>query len=98
VNIKNKPSLRRQKATKEVALFVGFLFFGLVLLPPLIFYVGQTVFGTYGGAGYSDFFGDISAKIRQGNWVTWFLILSPYLGWQFLRLMLASWRLISRAK
>jgi hypothetical protein len=98
VNINNKPSLRRQIATKETALFVGFLLFGLVLLPPLIFYVGQTVFGTYGGVGYGDFFGDISEKVRQGDWGAWFLVLSPYLGWQFLRLMLAGWRLISREK
>lgn len=98
MNIKNKPSLTRQIATREAALFVGFLLFGLVLLPLLIFYVGQTVFGTYGGAGYGDFFGDISEKVRQGDWVAWFLILSPYIGWQCLRLMLAGWRLISRIK
>ena len=95
---KDTPPNLRQKATKETALLVGFLFIGLVLLPPLIYYVGQLVFGAYGGVGYGDFFGDISDKVRHGDWVAWFLILSPYIGWQCLRLMLAAWRLTSRPK
>ena len=68
------------------------LFFGLVLLPIAVWFVGKTVFGTYGGAGYADFFGTLSSKIRNGDLVAWFLVLSPYLVWQCARLMVFGWR------
>lgn len=68
------------------------LFLGLTVMPLLIYNVGQAVFGTYGGLGYSDFFGTLSTKIRSADIVAWFLVLSPYLGWQCLRLMLFAWR------
>jgi hypothetical protein len=86
----------RQLATKEVALLTGFLFFGLVVMPVVIYFVGQTVFGTYGGLGYGDFFGTLSTKVRNGDYVAWFLVLSPYLGWQILRLLAFAWRQTSR--
>jgi len=82
----------RQLATKELALLAVLLFLGLVVMPLIIYNVGQAVFGTYGGLGYSDFFGTLSAKVRTGDAVAWFLILSPYLGWQCLRLMILAWR------
>lgn len=68
------------------------MFFGLVLLPIAIWFVGKSVFGAYGGAGYADFFGVLTSKIRNGDLVAWFLILSPYLVWQCLRLMALGWR------
>ena len=77
---------------KEVALFVGLLFFGLVVLPIGVWFVGKAVFGAYGGAGYGDFFGTLSAKIRAGDVVAWFLVLSPWLVWQVARLARAAWR------
>ncbi len=80
-------------ATKEIALLTGFLFFGLVVMPVIIFQVGQTLFGAYGGVGYGDFFATLSGKVRNGDLVAWFLILSPYLGWQCLRLIVFAWRL-----
>ena len=98
MNTKTKQPDRRQIATKELALFVGFLFFGLVLLPPLIYYVGQLVFGAYNGVGYTDFFGTLSEKVRHTDPAAWFLVLSPYLGWQCLRLMVAAWKLTARAQ
>lgn len=81
---------------KEGALFVFLMFFGLILLPIGIWFVGKTVFGAYGGAGYADFFGDLAAKIRSGDLVAWFLILSPYLVWQCLRLMALGWRSVGK--
>jgi hypothetical protein len=86
----------RQIATKEIALLSGFLFFGLVILPMLIYYVGNAVFGAYGGFGYGDFFGTLSQKVRSGDSVAWFLIFSPYLGWQCLRLTAFAWRLAGK--
>lgn len=96
MNTKIMPRGPRQIATKEVALFVGFLFLGLVILPIAIYFVGDIVFGVYGGVGYADFFGTLSGKVRQGDPVAWFLILTPYLGWQCLRLLVLGWRLAGR--
>jgi hypothetical protein len=96
VTITANPSALRQHATKEVALFVGLLFLGLVVMPLVIYSVGQSVFGNYGGVGYNDFYGTLSGKVRNGDLVAWFLILSPYLGWQIIRLMTLAWRFSDR--
>jgi len=96
VNATIRPESLRRRATKELALLAGLLFLGLVVVPMIIFKVGQTVFGTYGGAGFADFFGTLNGKIREGDTFAWFLVLSPYLGWQCLRLMAFGWRLTGR--
>jgi hypothetical protein len=98
VNTTSKPASIRQRASKEIALLTGFLFLGLVVLPIIIYQVGQSIFGTYGGAGFSDFFGTLSGKIRGGDTVAWFLIFSPYLGLQCLRLIAFAWRITGRRK
>lgn len=92
-----KPSTLRQNAlkqlaVKELALFVGLLFFGFVLMPIAIYWVGQNVLGHFGGYGYSDFFGTLSADIRNGDLAAWFFVLSPYLVWQVLRATALAWR------
>lgn len=81
---------------KEAILFIILLFVGIVLLPLAVFLVGQLVFGAYGGAGYGDFFGSISARLRGLDGVAWFLVLSPYLALQCLRLTIKAWRRTSR--
>jgi len=83
---------------KEAGLFVGFLFLGLIVMPVAIYVVGQNLFGEYGGHGYGQFFGELSGRIRSGDGTAWFLVLSPYLGWQSLRLLLFGWRLTSSRK
>ncbi|NNC76986.1 MAG: hypothetical protein HKN77_03420 [Woeseiaceae bacterium] len=85
------PTLK-QKLTRETALFVGLLFAGFVLLPIAIWIVGDSLFGDYGGGGFSAFFGALSAKVREFDNVAWFLILSPYLGVSVLRAMAWGWR------
>ena len=82
----------KRRATQEIALFVGLLFLGFVIMPILIYWVGQNVFGRYGGHGYGEFFGNLSGQIRGGDRVAWFFILSPYLAWQILRLARFAWR------
>lgn len=82
--------------TRELALLTILLFVGFVLLPIAIWFIGGALFGDYGGHGYGDFFGTLSAKIRSGDRVAWFLVLSPYLGVQCLRLMRQGWRLAAR--
>lgn len=86
----------RQKITRETALFVGLFFAGFVLLPIAIWLVGDALFGDYGGGGYTGFFSQLSAKIREGDTVAWFLVLSPYLGVSLLRLMAWGWRLAGK--
>ena len=91
----SKHSLKKH-ARHELALFLGLLFFGLVLLPVAIYLVGGKVFGAYEGNGFGGFFGALSSRIRDGEPVAWFLVLSPYLAWQFLRLTLLAWRAAGR--
>ncbi len=79
-------------ALKESALFFGLLFLGFVIVPIAIYIVGQRVLGEFGGHGYADFFGTLSAQIRAGDPVAWFFVLAPYLAWQLLRLTLFAWR------
>ena len=82
----------KQLALKEAALFFGLLFLGFVLMPIAIYVVGQDLLGDFGGHGYGDFFGTLSGKIRAGDAIAWFFVLSPYLAWQVLRLTLFAWR------
>lgn len=91
-----KQSPLAKSLKKEAALFAGLLFVGLILLPICIWFVGKSVFGAYGGAGYADFFGTLSGKIRSGDVVAWFLVLSPWLAWQCLRLMAFGWRAVGK--
>lgn len=89
---------RKQRILKEVALFTGLLFVGFVLMPIAIYWVGQNVLGEYGGQGYSDFFATLSTKIRGGELIPWFFVLSPYLAWQLLRLTFFVWHRAAPAK
>ena len=91
-------ALQKQRILKEVALFTGLLFLGFVLMPIAIYWVGQNVLGEYGGQGYGDFFATLSAKIRGGDLVSWFFVLSPYLAWQLLRLTFFAWHRVTPAK
>ena len=87
---------RKQAVLRESALFLGLFFLGFVLLPISIYWVGQDVLGDFGGHGYADFFGSLSAKIRAGDAIAWFFVLSPYLAWQTLRLTMFAWRAASK--
>lgn len=77
---------------RETALLVILVFAGLVLLPVAIYWIGPLVLGEYGGYGFADFFGSLGARIRSGEPAAWFLVLSPYLAVQTLRLMRFAWR------
>lgn len=74
-------------------MFAAFLAVGVVLLPILIFLVGKGVFGPYEGDGFGGFYGTLGSKLGSGDWVAWFLVLSPYLGVQCLRLTAKLWRI-----
>jgi len=82
----------RTTLTRELALLLSLLLIGLVLLPMAVFFVGGQVFGDYGPGGFSGFFNTLGGKLRQGDWVAWFLVLSPYFAWQAVRLTAFFWR------
>ncbi len=88
----------KQTVVKDTALLVGFRFLGFVIMPIAIYWIGPRVLGEFGGHGYSDFFGGISARIRGGDLVAWFFVLSPYLVWQILRMTLFAFRTASGEK
>ena len=88
----NTPKTIRQRITIELGLFLGLLFVGLVLVPIAIYFVGGKVFGEYAGNGYAEFFNSLSAKVRNGDRVSWFLVFSPYLTILVLRLNAWGWR------
>ncbi|MDH3265470.1 MAG: hypothetical protein OEM25_00770 [Gammaproteobacteria bacterium] len=88
----------KQLAKRELALFLGLLFAGFVLVPVPIYLVGQNVLGEFGGNGYGDFFGTLSAKIRGGDLVAWFFVLAPYFAWQVMRLTLRAWRAANKVR
>jgi hypothetical protein len=69
----------------ELALFAGLLSFGFLLLPLAIYAVGGIVFGSYAD-GYGAFFGALTARLFGGVASAWFLVLSPYLLIQTVRL------------
>lgn len=77
---------------RELALFLTLFFAGLVALPILIYIVGHTLFGEYSGTGFSDFYQVLHGELRAGKPVVWFLMLSPYLVWQLLRLTAYGFR------
>lgn len=83
--------------TKELALFLALFFVGLAVMPFAVYFVGEQLFGDYGGDGYAGFFGTLSEKIRSGDRIAWFLALAPYLVWQILRLTAFGWRMSGRA-
>ncbi len=84
---------RRSPLQREALLFAILGLAGLLLLPAAIYLVGQAVFGDYGGGSYFDFHGRLLGRLLAGEPSVLFLLLSPYLVWQALRL---SVRLLRR--
>jgi hypothetical protein len=89
-------SALKKRLLKETALLAVLGFIGLAVLPLCIYFVGQAVFGEYGNGGFSGFFGELHRKLREGEPSVWFLLFSPYLLWQLLRLTLWASRQFGR--
>ena len=82
----------KNKVLRETAWFLGLLFAGLVVVPIAIYWIGPQLLGEFGGYGFADFYGSIGARIRSGEPAAWFLVLSPNLAIQALRLTVFGWR------
>lgn len=87
----NGPSLK-DRVLKQTAVFGGLVLAGLVVLPILIYLVGQSVFGEYGGAGFPEFYLRLHEDLRRGEPAAVFLLLSPCLLWLMLRLTIRLFR------
>ena len=92
--VDNKPM--KQKVMHELALALTLIFAGLVLLPLAIYVTGQSVFGEYSGAGFSDFYRRLTGDVRDGRSLVWFLVLSPYLILMLLRLTIWAYQRAKR--
>lgn len=84
--------LFRQILTREVALLLWLALAGLLVLPIAIYVVGQAVFGDYGGGNFADFYRELHYQLRGGDPVVWYLVASPYIFWQLLRITLWLFR------
>ena len=79
-------------AGRESVLFLWMLLGGLFLLPVAVYVIGIALFGEYGGSGFSAFYASLHSELMAGVPSVWFLILSPYLIWQLLRLTIRAFR------
>ena len=79
-------------ARKEALLLVVCLALGAFVLPVAVYIVGRAMFGEFGGGGLMDFYGSVQFSIWTLDPVVWFLVLSPYLVLQALRITLRIYR------
>ena len=73
--------------------------FGLLALPAMVFIVGQELLGEYRpGAGMGVFYADLYGFLGSMEPFAWLLVLGPYLGVQFLRLLWLPLGLLTRRR
>ena len=89
-------SIRSLSIRKEALLLLILFAAGIVLMPAVIYFIGQMIFGNYGGDGFGDFFGTIGKKLIAADGVAWLLVASPYLILQCLRITAYAWRRSSK--
>lgn len=81
----------KSRLVNEFVLFSVLLAVGFLLLPLAVYGVGNVIFGAYSG-GYGRFFGALSHRLVHADFSAWFLVLSPYLVVQTVRLALLAFR------
>jgi hypothetical protein len=76
--------LRMELIVAAVGLLLGF-----VVLPALIFFVGNAVIGTYAGGAHrlGSFYGNLFADLTGGSPIAWTLVTGPYVLLLLLRLI-----------
>ena len=70
--------MNRTKLAREALLALGLLAFGLIVLPALVYLVGQRVVGEYAD-GISGLYAAVGDALITGNAYAWVLVLSPNL-------------------
>jgi len=73
---------------REALLLAAFGGVGLLVLPALVYLVGQELLGEYRpGAGMADFYADLYGQLGAFSIWAWILVLGPWLAVQLLRLL-----------
>lgn len=85
----------KKRLIHELYLFAILLFIGYIVLPVAIYFVGGAVFGAYED-GYAAFFAGLTRNLAGLSGVYWFLVLSPWLSVQTLRLTWFGLRRLKR--
>ena len=63
---------------RQTVFFLWMLAGGLLLLPAAVYLVGKSVFGEYGGTGFTEFYSTLYSKLLSGNLSVWFLVPVSY--------------------
>ena len=82
----------KSRFRRELVTFVLLALLGVFFLPLAIYLVGNEIFGAFSGSGFGDFYRTLHSDLRDGQPVVLFLLLSPYLVWQLLRLTFYTFR------
>ncbi|MET0987081.1 MAG: hypothetical protein ABW034_16925 [Steroidobacteraceae bacterium] len=75
----------------ELLFALGWIAFGALLLPALVYVVGVVLLGTYEGKGLVGFYGNLFTDLISGSWAAVTLVFGPYV-----ILMLARVSLLGR--
>lgn len=75
----------RSRAFRELAIFVGALAFGVLLMPLAVHATGQSVLGDYHNGGLGAFYMDFLRGLKDGAKAFWAVALGPYVFVQLLR-------------
>lgn len=82
---------------RELLLFACLAGFGLLVLPALVYAVGVFLLGEYRpGATVGSFYADLYAELFAPALWAWLLVLGPWLGIQWLRLLWLPFRALLR--
>lgn len=82
---------------REALLFAALAGFGLLVLPAMVYAVGQVLLGEYRpGATVGTFYGDLYGQLAAPSVWAWLLVLGPWFAVQFLRLLWLPLRLLLR--
>lgn len=82
---------------RELLLFACLAGFGLLVLPTLVYAVGVFLLGEYRpGATVGGFYADLYAELAAPALWAWLLVLGPWLGIQWLRLLWLPFRALLR--
>lgn len=86
----------RKMLTREAVVFLWLFLAGLLLLPAAVYVVGSRLFGVEAGTGFGSFYGGFQSELWSGAPAMWFLVFSPYLVWQILRVTLRAFHALAR--
>lgn len=84
---------------REMLLFAVLAGLGLLLFPALVYGVGVLLLGEYrAGASAGAFYADLYAELAAPSPWAWLLVLGPWLGVQWLRLLWLPFRAVLRRR